>query len=97
MPGEEAAARLLAEAARALVEKLRRGERLSVEELMLLYLDLTFSEVRESRREVEEVRAVVERLSSTIESLLRELEAVRRSVERLEGRVDRLYEVLAER
>lgn len=61
---------VLGEVARAVLEKLKRGEKLSIEELVVLMLDLDYRQAIESRKEMLEL---FRQLDQKIEVLRREL------------------------
>ncbi|NOZ88359.1 MAG: hypothetical protein GXO15_00350 [Crenarchaeota archaeon] len=80
---------VVSHAARRILEKLEKGKKLTVEDLLLLHLDLQYRELRELRGGLDSLRR----------ELLERLEALRREVtlrmEELGRRVDRLYELRA--
>ena len=90
MPLEEAAfSALISQVSRRLLEKLERGKKLTAEDILLLYLDMTYQEIREMRREFrEEVARLEKRIDETRDEIVRRISDVDR-------RVDKLYELLA--
>ena len=90
MPLEEAAfSALISQVSRRLLEKLERGKKLTAEDILLLYLDMTYQEIREMRREFrEEVARLEKRIDETRDEIVRRISDV-------DGRVDKLYELLA--
>lgn len=93
---------VLAEATRAILEKIKRGEKLSPEELLLLWIDLVHSRLDSLDEKVERVRReLLAALDQRVGELRREVVDVRREVlelrRELGSRIDRLYELLAGR
>lgn len=90
MPLEEAAfSALISQVSRRLLEKLERGKKLTAEDILLLYLDMTYQEIREMRREFrEEVARLERKIDETRDEIVRRISDVDR-------RVDKLYELLA--
>ena len=52
---------ILLEVSKSILERVKKGKKLSVEEVMLLYLDLMYREVKDFRREVYELLGKLEK------------------------------------
>ncbi len=97
MPLEEAAfSALISQVSKRLLEKLEKGKKLSVEDILLLYLDMTYQEIREMRRELREEIARLERKIEGLEKKTDETkDEIIKRIDEVNKRVDRLYEILA--
>ncbi len=68
---------VVSQAARKILEKLEKGKKLTVEDLLLLHLDLQYRELRELRGELGELRR---ELAAEIRGVRGEITQVRREV-----------------
>ena len=80
---------VLAEITREILEKVKRGEKLTTEELLVLLLDLNYRQTLEFRREVLEL---YQQLSSRMARLEDKIEDLRKEMLQLYQRLDRKVE-----
>ena len=92
---------ILLEASKTLLEKIRKGKKLSVEEIMLLYLDLMYREIRDFKREVYELYSKIEGKISEIDKRLDETnkridnlnKTLTTRIDETNKRIDSLYSI----
>jgi len=101
---------VLAEVTRSILERVKRGEKLSTEELMILLLDLNYRQIIELRKEMLELyrqlNGRIDRLDKKMESMRSELDAKIEGVRRelnskieavrreINQRLDAIYQLL---
>jgi uncharacterized coiled-coil DUF342 family protein len=108
LAGEAVLGTILEQVSKRILEKLERGKKLTTEDILLLYLDLTYrriegleerlaEEVRSLRGEVgENLRILREEFKREIESLKSEIKKLEARLDETNRRIDRLYELLTE-
>ncbi len=108
MAEEAVLSTVLSQVSKKILEKLEKGKKLSTEDLMLLYLDLTHKEIRETRRELkEEIRETNRRIDRVQETLLAKIEETNKRIDKVQEtllakieetnkRIDELYKLYAE-
>ncbi len=95
MPVEDAViSTVLSQVSKRILEKLEEGKELGVEDILLLYMDLMYNELREIRSETKEILAGLSSLEARVAGLEERVGWLERRVERLEERIDRLYEAI---
>lgn len=98
---------ILSQVSKRIIEKVERGKRLSTEDLLILYLDVLYSQMRDMREENAELIRIIEArmtgmesriasLEKSVASIVASLEALKKSVERLEDDVRSVRGVLEE-
>jgi len=100
---------VLEQVSKRILDKLEKGKKLTTEDILLLYLDMTHRETHELRRELREMerslRDEIRRLEERIDGLSKRLDATNRRIDTLyqdliakiedtNRRIDRLYELL---
>ena len=64
---------VVAEASKAIPEKLKKGKKLTVEEILLLYLDLLYTQIGGLCEEIREVKKRIDETNKRIDSIQLEL------------------------
>ncbi len=103
---------ILSQVSKRILEKLEKRQKLSTEDILLLYLDLTHKEIRETRRELkeeiretrrelrEEIDETNKRIDKVQETLSARIDSVQKTllakIEETNKRIDELYKLYAE-
>ncbi len=98
-------AAVLAEASRAILEKVKSGKKLAPEEITILMIDLVYGELRDLRREVREgyvaINRRIDELNKRVDELNKRMDEVYRElgrrIDEVNRRIDEIYRVLATR
>ena len=94
MPLEETlASAVLAQASKRILEKLEKGKKLSTEDILLLYMDMTHAELKELR---EEIREVKKEIGEEIREVRRGLDGVNRRIDDVNKRIDSVIDKINE-
>ncbi len=89
---ESLIASVFAEVSRAIVEKARSGKKLSIEEILLLYLDLVYTQIGSLRKELREVNRRIDEINRRIDEMRDEMG---KKIDETNKRIDRVYHDLA--
>jgi len=107
---EAALSSILAQVSKRILEKLEKGKKLSTEDILLLYMDMTYTKLREIKEELREVnkridetnkridtiyRELSRRIDETREQLASQIRETNKRIDETNRRIDRLYELLA--
>lgn len=90
MPAEAVLGTILEQVSRKILEKLEKGKKLTTEDILLLYLDMTYKSIMDFKSELKEDIKVVR------DELKRDIENVRAELREISKRIDKLYEMLAQ-
>jgi len=96
---------ILSQVSKRILEKLEKRQKLSTEDILLLYLDLTHKEIRELREEIretrrelrEEIRETRRELREEIEKTNRRIDETNKRIDETNKRIDRVQETLSAR
>ncbi len=83
---------VLGQVSKRILEKLEKGKKLSTEDILLLYMDMNYTELREIKEELRETNKRIDETNKRIDSINQELP---KKIEETNRRIDRLYELQA--
>jgi len=92
--GEAVLSTVLAQVSKRILEKLEKGKRLSTEDILLLYMDTTYTELGDIKEELREINKRIDETNKRIDSMRHELP---RKIDGTNKRIDKLYELLSAR